>query len=1434
MRRARRSRRPIAHTSRRSHRGRSSSGGLHLERLEARQLLSVSPISSDGQYFTMTRGITYTPVTGVLPVTEAPASTATTAANLNQQSFPLSAIPALSSDPSAPASIYLDFDGHFEPVWFTHQNVTTPPFDIDGDPTTFSAEELIRIQQIWAIVAEDFAPYNVNVTTVEPASFANGEGLRVAIGGSSSDWYGNPAFGVALVNSFSNASPNTAYTFSESVVQSNWTGEALSKVVGEVTSHEAGHAFGLRHQSTWDAQGNKTQEYSDNGADAFRAPIMGNSYRAERGLWWVGTNAESAQTIQDDMAGIAEPKNVFGLRVDDHGNTPATATPLQVTGGTAVARGIIEQIEDVDYFSFRSPGGTVTIDVIGATDPMFPDMVIQNLDVKFELRSSTGTLIETVDPANSLNASLSRSLVAGDYMVGVMSHGQMGDVGVYQITVGGIDQIPGPALSINDVTQFEGDAGLTPFEFTVTLSEPVTQQVTVQLTLEDGTATFGEDYIGFETVPTSEFNIEVVFPDNTLTPSQQAVFTSAAARWEQLIIGDLPDVLDPILGLIDDVRIEATAPFIDGPGGILGQAGPRLLRTDGTFLPYDGVMEFDSADLADLEADGEFEAVILHEMGHVLGFGSIWQILGLLQGAGGDDPRFVGTGAVAEYNAIFGVTGTVPVENEGGPGTRDGHWRETVFGHELMTGFLDSGVFNPISRVTTASLADMGYEVNLDASDPYTPPSGAAASGFGSLGRILALQNAKVGPGIVLGSSTVAATQPASAAQQTTMSLVFAPGETSKTVTVLVVGDTNPEPDETFFVNLSNPTGALIQRAQGIGTILNDDRKPIQPVPDFARTPVNTSIVIDVLANDLGPDDDDDPTNDPPVNRAEVASIIILQRPVAGTVVVDPLTHNVRYTPNPGFIGPDGFNYTVLDIFGGQDPVGARVEILVQAPPIANDDGGATDVPGTPIEVDVRANDRDDDGNIADAVVELFTLPSHGTVVVDPLTQHVIYTPEAGFIGGDELTYRLVDVDGWTSNLARVRFRVGPAVQLSGRVYTDINDNNQLDGNEIGIAGVTVIVAKTNGALQFEFAYVTGADGTFVSVEDVPNGRVLPQGVYSLHEIQPAIYLDGQDRAGTPGAAVALNDRFEGIVLSAGQSANGYMFGERGLSAGFIANVLGGRLFTTTPVTNVTSVTGSTFAGLNLSQGERWYVFDAGWDGLRTITATHNPALGPVSMTLHDANYKMVASATRVGNVAQLTYRGTPGQPLFLRIWGTNPSVTLDTGTPNSPHNWGPVLAAIAPQTVAAGQTLSLQLSAQDGNGDRIRFALAAGSPAGARIDPVTGLFTWTPAAASPSPVPIKVVVYDHRTPAGFGTRVFQVTVTNGNGNGGGPLGGALLAGGAPAGGGAAAGSAAAGSAAGGGAAGGAVDALLGGDENWYLYGLWQQVTSDNEGSAGS
>lgn len=245
----------------------------------------------------------------------------------------------------------------------------------------------------------------------------------------------------------------------------------------------------------------------------------------------------------------------------------------------------------------------------------------------------------------------------------------------------------------------------------------------------------------------TEFAIDVRFAGPAMSAAQQAAFTGAGARLMGMITGDLEDVttggdLDlaeacgnadlPVVNeVVDDLVIYAIAKPIDGPGQVLGRAGPCLIRSTGSSLPVYGVMEFDSDDLARMEGDGTLQGVILHEMMHVTGVGVYWEFRGLLAGKDSSTVRFLGASAISECQAEGGLSvcgSSVPVENTGGDGTRNSHWRESIFDTEVMTGFENAPIVNgtalplPVSRMTIGSLADIGYTINFGGADAWRVP----------------------------------------------------------------------------------------------------------------------------------------------------------------------------------------------------------------------------------------------------------------------------------------------------------------------------------------------------------------------------------------------------------------------------------------------------------------------------------------------------------------------------------------------------------------------------------------------------------------------------------------------------------------------------------------------------------------------------------------
>lgn len=237
-------------------------------------------------------------------------------------------------------------------------------------------------------------------------------------------------------------------------------------------------------------------------------------------------------------------------------------------------------------------------------------------------------------------------------------------------------------------------------------------------------------------VDRGRFNISLKFII-PVTEQQEEVFESAAGRWERIVIKDVPSFTGTIPsafagfppavdGTLDDILIEVALAPIDGPGGILGSAGPRWVRTN-DFLTLTGVMFFDVADLDLLEQLDLFEDVIVHEMGHVLGIGTLWNVAQYgfdrtLREGTPADPYFSGKNANVHWNAEGG-DGELPIENIGGPGTEYSHWRESSLNNELMTGFLNLGD-NPLSRITAASMNDLGYGAAV-VGEEFDLPKGA-------------------------------------------------------------------------------------------------------------------------------------------------------------------------------------------------------------------------------------------------------------------------------------------------------------------------------------------------------------------------------------------------------------------------------------------------------------------------------------------------------------------------------------------------------------------------------------------------------------------------------------------------------------------------------------------------------------------------------------
>jgi hypothetical protein len=230
---------------------------------------------------------------------------------------------------------------------------------------------------------------------------------------------------------------------------------------------------------------------------------------------------------------------------------------------------------------------------------------------------------------------------------------------------------------------------------------------------------------------TRPFNVTFRFL-TPVTDRQERLFRRSARRWQEIIVKDVPAITGTIPrnfcgdfgtprfeGRIDDILIDIQLRPIDGPGNILGFAGPCAVRVVDD-LPAYGLMVFDTEDQDFLQSLDLLDEVIIHEMGHVLGYGTMWEFnRALLINVEARNPRFIGPAAVREWHKLGG-RGRVPVEGQFGPATRLLHWDEKTFDNELMTGFLNLGE-NPLSNVSALSMRDIGYTA-VATGDPYQLP----------------------------------------------------------------------------------------------------------------------------------------------------------------------------------------------------------------------------------------------------------------------------------------------------------------------------------------------------------------------------------------------------------------------------------------------------------------------------------------------------------------------------------------------------------------------------------------------------------------------------------------------------------------------------------------------------------------------------------------
>jgi hypothetical protein len=432
------------------------------------------------------------PITGVDSSTEPP--------QVAQAAVPVSPFPAglvFHSKPGAANVLYLNFCG--ETVtgteWNTSEGRTEIPavaFSTDSDLTTFSDAEQLVIKQVWERVSEDYAPFNIDVTTERPTTFTTRTAHALITRTTDANGDANPsntAGGVAYINVFgttSYARYRPAWIYPENLANTE-------SFIAEAASHEVGHNMGLSH----DGLTSGSEYYGGHGSgDISWAPIMGTGYNRNVSQWCKG-EYYLANNTQDDLATVA---GKLTYRTDDHGSTSSTATALVITSGTNILattpetdptnsntanKGVLERTGDLDVFSFVTGSGAVNIT---ASPWVMPSGTRGgNVDLALALVDSIGNILLSNAPAYQTTATITTNLTEGRYYLHVRStaagdpyassptgYTVYGGVGQYFITGTVAPSLgyivpPTAELVVTDVTQ----SGVTNVDMTVTYSDDV-------------------------------------------------------------------------------------------------------------------------------------------------------------------------------------------------------------------------------------------------------------------------------------------------------------------------------------------------------------------------------------------------------------------------------------------------------------------------------------------------------------------------------------------------------------------------------------------------------------------------------------------------------------------------------------------------------------------------------------------------------------------------------------------------------------------------------------------------------------------------------------------------------------------------------------------------------------------------------------------------
>lgn len=934
---------------------------------------------------------------------------------------PLSETFALHSLPGARHTLYLDFDGGtVNDSFWSSSTINVNPFSLEGT-SAFSDAELATIQRIWEVVAEDYRPFGLDVTTELPnieklrkTSTSDTEwGLRVMIGDPIE--YSANATGRAQTGSFSANYDAVAWV---DLSDSSWgnLSNKSARTIGGLISHEAGHAMNLDHDGS-----SSTSYYSGHGTQEARwAPIMGSVFSGWNTGWSKG-DYPGANEPEDDLA-ILATTNGFTYRFDDHADSASHATPLSsVDTDRRVAEGVIERTTDFDWFSFNSSGGLTRISVE-------PHSLNPNVDLQAELYDSALNLIATSAPTNQLAAGFNETLTTGTYFLRVTGTGNLtwstggyddyASLGAYVVAIGGDSDLAAyfPAPGQNS----------TPMVGTATLNDVTHSTLTVvgASSGSDSSAIWPvywpasstqnlNNYLKFTLTPTSTRRLDL----DQLQVGLQGYATTSSSSVA------LRSSLDGFAANIDGTRTFGASNFAD--------------------------LSFNLRGVADSTSPVEFR---LYVWGSATGFRSVRNLV--IEGRTIADGPVTPAAPIAN-NDIAATTVNTPVaisvlsndsDANGDPlniaaiTTQPAHGTVTANANGTLT-------YSPTS----------GY-LGSD-SFSYTATDGTLTSNVATVTlTIVAVNNVPVANNDsattaedtsttinVLSNDTDADNDPL------TVSILSNPARGTATVnangTISYTPAANDNGSDSFTYRVSDGTAASNTATVSLNISAVNDA-PVA-TNDSATTTQNTAVTINVLSND---------------SDVEGSTLMpnLVAVPAHGSVTVN-ANGTITYSPLTGYVGTDSLTYSVSDGSATSNTATVSLNVVAQSLTLASYDPvgsqGSANLAGTTGLTGVTVSSLNRVGASSGTNTNLWPVYWTGSTTINP-TQYLTFSVTAASTSLADFSKLTVSFYEWVNGTSNAAVR------------------SSLDGFTANIGGVQTITDTGNADVVFDLASLPMAAGT--------------------------------------------------------------------------------------------------------------------------------------------------------------------------------------------------------------------------------------------------------------------------------------------------------------------------------------------------------------------